>query len=57
MTDRPTCGRTGRIPTQAGFGLLETLAGLVVFVILAMAGTKAYRTWWPTTWRPTRRRP
>lgn len=28
---------------QTGFGLVETLAGLVVFVLLAMMGTKAYR--------------
>jgi hypothetical protein len=27
---------------QSGFGLLETLAGLVVFLILAMVGTKAF---------------
>ena len=29
---------------QAGFGLLETLAGLVVFMILAAAGTKAFKS-------------
>jgi Tfp pilus assembly protein PilE len=29
--------------SQAGFGLLETLAGLVVFMILAVAGTKAFK--------------
>lgn len=29
--------------SQRGFGLMETLAGMVVFVILAMVGTKAYR--------------
>jgi hypothetical protein len=28
---------------EAGVGLLETLTGLIVFVILAMVGTKAYR--------------
>ncbi len=28
--------------TQSGFGMLETLTGLVVFVVLAMAGTKAF---------------
>lgn len=28
---------------QAGFGLLETLTGLLVFVLLAIVGTKAYR--------------
>lgn len=29
--------------SQSGFGLLETLTGLIVFVILAMVGTKAFR--------------
>lgn len=29
--------------TDAGFGLLETLAGLLVFVILLIVGAKAYR--------------
>lgn len=28
---------------ERGFGLLETLAGLIVFVILVLVGTKAYR--------------
>ena len=28
---------------QAGFGLLETLTGLIIFVVLAVVGTKAYR--------------
>lgn len=28
---------------DGGFGLLETLAGLVVFMVLAMVGTKAYK--------------
>ena len=28
---------------QRGFGLLETMTGLIVFVILAVVGTKAYR--------------
>jgi type II secretory pathway pseudopilin PulG len=30
--------------SQAGFGLLETLAGLVVFMILAAVGTKAFKS-------------
>lgn len=34
-------GRT--VGDQRGFGLLETLTGLIVFVVLAIVGTKAYR--------------
>lgn len=35
--------RTTLSARQAGFGLLETMTGLIVFVILAIVGTKAYR--------------
>lgn len=31
------------IRRQAGFGLLETLTGLIVFVLLAVVGTKAFK--------------
>lgn len=41
MNIRSDSGRLGH--SQAGFGLLETLAGLVVFMILAVAGTKAFK--------------
>lgn len=33
----------GSVRNQRGFGLLETLTGLVVLVVLALVGTKAYR--------------
>jgi Tfp pilus assembly protein PilE len=35
--------RNGGRGSQAGFGLVETMAGLIVFVILAVVGTKAFK--------------
>ena len=36
---------TTNVPSsQAGFGLLETVTGLLVFVVLALVGTKAYHS-------------